>query len=58
MATTLVVTVCLEPELGERPDRLAKAQRRSRSLVAAEAIREYVMPVPQSCSVLWNHGAG
>ena len=30
MATTPVVTVRLEPELRERLDRLAKAQRRSR----------------------------
>jgi predicted transcriptional regulator len=42
MATTPVVTVRLEPELRERLDRLAKAQRRSRSFVATEAIREYV----------------
>jgi predicted transcriptional regulator len=32
----------LEPDLRERLDRLAKAQRRSRSYVATEAIREYV----------------
>lgn len=42
MATTPVVTVRLEPELRERLDRLAEAQRRSRSFVATEAIREYV----------------
>ena len=42
MATTPVVTVRLEPDLRERLDRLAKAQRRSRSYVATEAIREYV----------------
>src|SRR5579863_6860198 len=42
MATTPVVTVRLESELRERLDRLAKAQRRSRSFVATEAIREYV----------------
>lgn len=42
MATTPVVTVRLEPELRTRLDRLAKAQRRSRSFVATEAIREYV----------------
>jgi predicted transcriptional regulator len=42
MATTPVVTVRLEPELRERLDRLAMAQRRSRSFVATEAIREYV----------------
>ena len=42
MATAPVVTVRLEPDLRERLDRLAKAQRRSRSYVASEAIREYV----------------
>jgi predicted transcriptional regulator len=42
MATTPVVTIRLEPDLRERLDRLAKAQRRSRSYVATEAIREYV----------------
>ncbi len=42
MATIPVVTVRLEPQLRERLDRLAKAQRRSRSYVATEAIREYV----------------
>jgi RHH-type transcriptional regulator, rel operon repressor / antitoxin RelB len=42
MATTPVVTVRLEPELRQRLDRLAKAQRRSRSFMATEAIREYV----------------
>ena len=42
MATIPVVTVRLEPGLRERLDRLAKAQRRSRSYVATEAIREYV----------------
>ena len=42
MAATPVVTVRLEPDLRERLDRLAKAQRRSRSYVATEAIREYV----------------
>jgi predicted transcriptional regulator len=42
MATTPVVTVRLEPELRQRLDRLARAQRRSRSFVATEAIREYV----------------
>jgi predicted transcriptional regulator len=42
MATIPVVTVRLEPELRERLDRLAKAQRRSRSYVATEAIREYL----------------
>ncbi len=42
MATTPAVTVRLEPEFRKRLDRLAKAQRRSRSFVATEAIREYV----------------
>jgi predicted transcriptional regulator len=42
MATIPVVTVRLEADLRERLDRLAKAQRRSRSIVATEAIREYV----------------
>ena len=42
MGTIPVVTVRLEPDLRERLDRLAKAQRRSRSYVATEAIREYV----------------
>jgi predicted transcriptional regulator len=42
MATIPVVTVRLEPDLRKRLDRLAKAQRRSRSYVATEAIREYV----------------
>jgi predicted transcriptional regulator len=36
------MTLRLEPELRKRLDGLAKAQRRSRSFVAAEAIREYV----------------
>ena len=42
MAMIPVVTVRLEPDLRERLDRLAEAQRRSRSYVATEAIREYV----------------
>ena len=42
MANTPVVTVRLEPELRKRLDLLAKSQRRSRSFVATEAIREYV----------------
>jgi predicted transcriptional regulator len=32
----------LEPNLRKQLDRLARAQRRSRSFVAAEAIRDYV----------------
>lgn len=42
MAENKVMTLRLEPELRKRLDGLAKAQRRSRSFVAAEAIREYV----------------
>jgi RHH-type transcriptional regulator, rel operon repressor / antitoxin RelB len=42
MAMSPVVTLRLEPDLRARLDRLAKAQRRSRSYVANEAIREYV----------------
>ena len=37
-----VMTLRLDPQLRKRLDGLAKAQRRSRSFVAAEAIREYV----------------
>lgn len=37
-----IMTLRLEAELRKRLDTLAKAQRRSRSFVAAEAIREYV----------------
>jgi len=42
MAGNMVMTLRLEPELRKRLDGLAKAQRRSRSFIAAEAIREYV----------------
>lgn len=42
MPGSRVMTLRLEPELRKRLDGLAKAQRRSRSFVAAEAIREYV----------------
>jgi RHH-type rel operon transcriptional repressor/antitoxin RelB len=42
MAESTVTTLRLEPKLRRQLDRLAKAQRRSRSFVAAEAIREYV----------------
>ena len=41
MAST-VMTLRLEPGLRKQLDDLAKAQRRSRSFIAAEAIREYV----------------
>jgi len=37
-----VMTLRLEPGLRKQLDDLAKAQRRSRSFIAAEAIREYV----------------
>ncbi|MFZ3210959.1 MAG: ribbon-helix-helix protein, CopG family [Terriglobales bacterium] len=42
MGANTVVTLRLEPELRAQLDRLAKVQRRSRSFIAAEAIREYV----------------
>ncbi len=42
MAGASVTTLRLEPGLRKRLDGLAKAQGRSRSYVAAEAIREYV----------------
>jgi predicted transcriptional regulator len=42
MPENAVVTLRLAPELRKRLDQLAKTQRRSRSFVAAEAIREYV----------------
>lgn len=42
MAESSVMTLRLEPELRKRLDGLAKAQHRSRSFLAAEAIREYV----------------
>lgn len=42
MAENRVMTLRLEPDLRKRLDGLAKAQRRSRSFIAAEAIREYV----------------
>jgi len=37
-----VMTLRLDAELRKKLDHLARAQRRSRSFVAAEAIREYV----------------
>ena len=37
-----VITLRLDSELRKKLDHLARAQRRSRSFVAAEAIREYV----------------
>jgi len=42
MPENTVVTLRLEPELRKRLDGLAQAQRRSRSFIATEAIREYV----------------
>lgn len=42
MSENRVMTLRLDPELRRRLDGLAKAQRRSRSFIAAEAIREYV----------------
>ncbi|MGE0406984.1 MAG: CopG family ribbon-helix-helix protein [Candidatus Korobacteraceae bacterium] len=42
MPESAVVTLRLEPELRKRLDELAKTQRRSRSFVAVEAIREYL----------------
>ena len=42
MSATTVMTLRLEPGLRKQLDHLARAQRRSRSFVAAEAIREYV----------------
>lgn len=37
-----VVTLRLEPQIKKKLEQLAKATRRSRAFVAAEAIREYV----------------
>lgn len=42
MSASTVMTLRLEPGLRKQLDHLARAQRRSRSFVAAEAIREYV----------------
>lgn len=42
MATSDIITLRLESGMKKRLDRLAKLNRRSRSFVAAEAIREYV----------------
>ena len=39
---TPVVTVRLDVDVRQRLDRMAKAQRRSRSFLAGEAIRAYV----------------
>ena len=40
MSTTM--TIRLEPELKQRLDRLAEVTHRSKSFLAAEALREYV----------------
>ena len=40
MSTTM--TIRLEPELKSRLDQLAEATRRSRSFLAAEAIRDFI----------------
>jgi RHH-type transcriptional regulator, rel operon repressor / antitoxin RelB len=42
MAGTSVLTLRLDSKLKDQLDRLSKATQRSRSFVAAEAIREYV----------------
>lgn len=42
MAGSSVLTLRLDPKLKNQLDRLSKAIKRSRSFVAAEAIREYV----------------
>jgi len=42
MAESAVLTLRLDAKLKSRLDRLSKATQRSRSFVAAEAIREYV----------------
>jgi RHH-type transcriptional regulator, rel operon repressor / antitoxin RelB len=42
MAEAAVLTLRLDSKLKSRLDRLSKATQRSRSFVAAEAIREYV----------------
>jgi RHH-type transcriptional regulator, rel operon repressor / antitoxin RelB len=42
MAESSVLTLRLDSKLKDQLERLSKATRRSRSFVAAEAIREYV----------------
>lgn len=42
MAGTTVITLRIDPKLKKQLDRLADTTRRSRSFLAAEAIREYV----------------
>ncbi len=41
-ALTTTMTIRLEPELKSRLDGLAKATHRSKSFLAAEAVREYI----------------
>jgi RHH-type transcriptional regulator, rel operon repressor / antitoxin RelB len=42
MAESSVLTLRLDPKLKKQLDRLSRSMSRSRSFVAAEAIREYV----------------
>lgn len=42
MGASTIMTLRLEPGLRKQLDHLAKSQHRSRSFIAAEAIREYV----------------
>ncbi len=42
MSVSIVITLRLDPKVHKQLDHLAQAQRRSRSFIAAEAIREYV----------------
>ena len=42
MPSSAIITMRVEAELRRRLERLAKAQRRSKSFVAAEALRDYV----------------
>ncbi len=42
MSQTMTMTVRLEPELKSRLDRLAEVTHRSKSYLAAEAVREYI----------------
>ena len=42
MADSTILTLRLDPHLRNQLDKLAKSTRRSRSFLAAEAIRDYV----------------
>jgi predicted transcriptional regulator len=42
MSASTTVTIRLEPEIKERLDRLATVTHRSKSFLAADAIREYI----------------